>query len=77
MRDNPKNVRFDDIDSLLIAFGFEKRQRGSHATYLIPGERPLTIPRRLPFILPIYVKEVLDRLEAMELLGEINEPTEE
>ncbi len=28
MRRNPQNVRFAEIDTLLLAFGFERRQRG-------------------------------------------------
>lgn len=35
MRENPKNVRFDDIDGLLLGLGFEKRMKGSHAVYKV------------------------------------------
>ncbi len=28
--DNPHNVRFQDIESLLTGLGFERRSRGSH-----------------------------------------------
>ncbi|HEX9922446.1 MAG TPA: toxin HicA [Anaerolineae bacterium] len=68
IRQNPKNVRFEDIDNLLLSLGFQKRQRGSHATYTLSGGRPLTIPLRKPFILPVYVKQVL------LLLNELEEP---
>jgi hypothetical protein len=45
LHQNPKNVRFEEIDTLLCGLGFEKRQRGtSHATYTIPGKYTLTIP---------------------------------
>jgi hypothetical protein len=57
LRQNPKNVRFEDIDKLLLSFGFEKRQKGSHAT-------------RKPFILPVYVKEVLILLDEMDITAE-------
>ncbi len=63
LRQNPKNVRFNDIDKLLLSLGFEKRQRGSHATYILKGSGRITIPMRKPFILPVYVKEVLKLLE--------------
>ena len=33
IRTNPKNVRFDEIDGLLLGLGFEKRMKGSHAFY--------------------------------------------
>ena len=64
---NPKNVRFEEIDTLLCGLGFEKRQRGtSHVTYTIPGRHPLTIPFRKPFILPVYVKQILQLLDELD-----------
>ncbi len=66
MRQNPKNVRFDDMDAVLLALGFQKRQRGSHAVYTLNQWR-ITIPARKPFILPVYVKELLGLLD--EILG--------
>ena len=66
LRQNPKNVRFDDIDKLLLGLGFDKRQRGSsHIVYTISGQPPLTIPYRKPFILPVYVKQVLELLDEL------------
>ncbi len=67
IRQNPKNVRFKDIDKLLLSLGFEKRQRGSHATYVLKNQGRITVPFRKPFILPIYVKEVLKLLDEMGL----------
>lgn len=68
IRQNPKAVRFKDIDTLLLSLDFEKRQRGSHATYVIKGQGRITIPFRKPFILPVYVKELLTLLDEMGLL---------
>ena len=62
MRQNSKAVRFDDVDSLLLSRGFEKRQKGSHATYSM-DKNILTIPFLKPFILPVYVKNVLQLLD--------------
>jgi len=71
LRQNPKSVRFDEIDRLLLSLGFEKRQRGtSHATYS-KGRNILTIPFHKPHILPVYVKNVL------HILDEIGEFSEE
>jgi predicted RNA binding protein YcfA (HicA-like mRNA interferase family) len=67
IRQNPKNVRFQDIDKLLLSRGFEKRQRGSHATYILKGQGRITIPLRKPFILPVYVKEVLKLLDELDI----------
>jgi len=54
-RNNPKAVRFEEIDALLLRLGFDKRQSGSHATYTF-GQHLITVPFRKPFILPIYVR---------------------
>ncbi|MCB9108271.1 MAG: type II toxin-antitoxin system HicA family toxin [Anaerolineales bacterium] len=70
LRRNPNNVRFKDIDKLLLSFGFEKRQRGSHATYVLQGQGRITIPFRMPFILPVYVKEVLKLLDELDIASD-------
>jgi predicted RNA binding protein YcfA (HicA-like mRNA interferase family) len=62
-RQNLKSVRFEEIDNLLVSLGFEKRQRGSHVTYVYQQQHRITIPVRKPFILPIYVKEMLKLLD--------------
>lgn len=68
LRNNPKNVRFDEIDSILLGLGFEKRQRGtSHVVYTLASQR-ITVPFRKPFIKPVYVKLVLAILDEMETL---------
>ena len=67
IRQNPKNVRFKDIDKLLLSFNFEKRQRGSHVTYTLKGKGRITVPVRKPFILPIYAKEVVKLLDELNI----------
>jgi predicted RNA binding protein YcfA (HicA-like mRNA interferase family) len=63
---NPKAVRFEDLDRLLRAYGFSQRPgKGSHHFYW-RGEYRLVIPYRRPHVLPFYVKlalEVIDRAE--------------
>jgi len=62
---NPKHVRFADLDELLRAYGFVARQprRGSsHYTYT-KGDKRITVPYRRPFVREHYVKEVLKLLE--------------
>jgi predicted RNA binding protein YcfA (HicA-like mRNA interferase family) len=64
IRQNPKNVRFEEIDALLRSFGFEKRQKGSHAVFTRADlQLAITIPYRKPFILPVYVKQILKLLD--------------
>jgi hypothetical protein len=73
LRQNPKNVRFEDIDSLLLSLGFEKRQKGSHVTYIYQQQIRMTIPMRKPFILPVYVKDVLKLLDEAGISGVTDE----
>ena len=68
LRRNPKNVRFEDIDTLPAGLGFEKRQRGSHVTFSLNACGRITVPVKKPFILPVYVREVLDLLEEAGLI---------
>lgn len=65
LRRNPKNVRFEEVDSLLIALGFQKRQKGSHAFYTL-GDHRIGIPFLRPFILPCYVQQVLRLLDELD-----------
>lgn len=71
LRENPKHVRFQEIERILEQLGFEKRQEGtSHAVFRIPGHEPLTVPKRKPFVKPYYVKQLLKRLAEMGLLDD-------
>ena len=40
--------------------------KGSHATYTYAGMMPIVIPYRSPFILPVYVKIILQWIDAIE-----------
>lgn len=63
-RENPKNVRPEQLEKILLSIGFEKRAgKGSHAVYKMPGNRPLTVPYRRPFLLPVYVKAALKLID--------------
>jgi predicted RNA binding protein YcfA (HicA-like mRNA interferase family) len=64
-RQNQNNVRFTEVDAVLLNFGFRKRQRGSHAVYTYENHE-LTVPVRLPFILPVYVRRLLAVLDAIQ-----------
>ena len=71
LRQNPKNVRFEEIETILYRLGFEKRQSGtSHATFTL-GEHRITIPKRKPFIKPFYVKLFLALLDEIEELDNL------
>ena len=66
---NPKDVRFEDIDRVLKYYGFECRNPksgSSHYTYLhslLPDI--LTIPKNRP-IKAVYVKRAIGAIERLE-----------
>jgi len=65
MRQNPKNVRPNELDTVLLAAGFMARHQGtSHKVYSY-GSYVLPVPQRKPFLLPIYVTQALALLDAI------------
>lgn len=66
LRENPKNVRFEEADTILCELGCCKRMKGSHATYTYPGKRPITIPYRKPYILPVYINQIIQLIDQIE-----------
>jgi hypothetical protein len=67
IRNNPKTVRFGELDLVLRDVGFECRQPSggsSHYTYIIK-DKTLTVPFKRPYVKVIYVKmaiKILDEL---------------
>jgi len=63
VRNNPKAVRFEELEKLLLKAEFVKRQSGkgtSHYVYKNPTTgKKISIPFRQPYILETYVKEAL------------------
>lgn len=58
MKNNPKDVPFEDIDSLLIYYGFT-RQGTKHYFYTHPAvSEVVTIPRHKP-IKAVYIERAL------------------
>ncbi len=73
LRQNPKNVRFDEIETILCRLGFIKRQKGtSHAIFTM-GQHRVEVPYSHPFVKPIYVKLVLELLDKFEELDDLEE----
>ncbi len=66
IKNNPKTVRFEELDKLLIRAGFIKRQskKGSSHYYYTKEDKTISVPFRKPFILQTYV------LDAIELIGD-------
>jgi hypothetical protein len=67
---NPKHVRFEDLDRLLHGYGFVVRQpkRGSSHHVYKRGQWLLTVPYRRPHIREHYVKEALAYIQEIEAL---------
>ncbi len=69
LRNNPTNVRFETLQSLLLYYGFiERTPKGgsSHYTYIFK-QYIITIPKHKP-VKSIYVKKVLSILEDLNLI---------
>lgn len=69
IRNNPRNVRFDDLDSILIEYGFMRRQSQSgtsHYVYKLNDQKIVVVWRR-PFV---HVEAVKDFLKAIKTLQE-------
>ncbi len=70
---NPKNVRFKDIDKLLKAFGYKAKQPKSgsiHFVYRKEGVNPITVPYKRPFVKEIYIKQIIKILNLEEFYEE-------
>jgi hypothetical protein len=64
LRRHPNTVRPEEVETLLL--GFERRQRGTSHVVYYRGAHRLTIPYRKPFILPVYVRQILEVVDMIE-----------
>ena len=65
IKDNPKNVRFSEIETLLNTLGVETRSRGSHYTFR-KGEKIIMIVKPhggKKFTAMVDVKKILEHLK--------------
>ncbi len=66
IRSHPKNVRFDDLQTLLAYYGYQLvRVSGSHHRYQRQGSPPITISRHGAHVHSAAVEEVLGILDAL------------
>jgi hypothetical protein len=67
---NPKHVRFEDLDRLLRSYGFVVRQprRGSSHCVYKRAQWLLTVPYRRPHIGEHHMKEALAYIEEIEVV---------
>ena len=65
LRQNPKHVRFEELETILLRLGFQKRQDGtSHALFKFVSHI-VNVPKRKPFVKPKYVLLVLKVLDEL------------
>ncbi len=67
IKNNPKNIRFEEIDKILLDLGFERFQPSkgsSHYTYILEKHR-LTIPYKKPFVKVIYIKKAIEIIDEL------------
>lgn len=68
IKNNPNNVRFEDIDQLLVRGGFIRRDtKGSHFIYTHPDLNDIkdhvNIPYKKPTIKPHYIRDAIEKFE--------------
>lgn len=68
LRENQKNIRFDEVCTILNRLGFTRRQEGtSHAVFTYHQYR-ITIPFNQPFVKPVYIKVLLEMIDSIQEL---------
>jgi predicted RNA binding protein YcfA (HicA-like mRNA interferase family) len=72
IRQNPKHVRFEELENILLHLGFTQRQsKGSHRTFTL-GRHIIRVPVNKPFLKPVYVKLALRVLDEIDELNELD-----
>jgi predicted RNA binding protein YcfA (HicA-like mRNA interferase family) len=84
IRNNPNNVKFTELKTLLAQFGFnEERSRGSHHYFRHESDgdvETISIPVHGNKVKPGYVKRIMDLIDALMPEDEeedSDDPTEE
>jgi len=66
IKNNPKNVRFEDLKKILESIGYKAINRGgSHYVFTKVNATPLTIPYKKP-VKVVYVKQVIKIIDEEE-----------
>ena len=74
IKNNPKHVKFEELDKVLIRYGFTRRQASSGTShyYYTKGDKVISVPFHQPHIKAFYVERAMELLE-----GEINDDEQE
>lgn len=76
IRQNPKHVRFEELESILLRIGFKKRQDGTSHSIFTFGKHVLIIPKRKPFVKRVYVELFLQMLDEIKEFNESEKKSE-
>jgi len=65
---SPRQVRFEDLDALLRAYGFQVRRpkRGGSHCFYCRGSHLLSVPRRRPHLREYVVRQALAMLREID-----------
>ena len=65
IKNNPKTVRFEDIEKLLLRHGFSESQAGGGSSHYIfkKDDVSVTIPRHGKFVEEIYIRKAIMAME--------------
>lgn len=61
IKNNPKTVRFEELNKLLVRAGFTKRQSGKGSSHFVytKDDNLVVIPFKKPYIKSIYVERAI------------------
>jgi predicted RNA binding protein YcfA (HicA-like mRNA interferase family) len=78
LRNNPKGVKFSELETLLLRFGFIlMRIAGSHHIFRHPENAKLVIPVHGNTVKPEYVNTVIETLDVLFPEVESSEDSED
>lgn len=65
IKNNPRQVRFEELDKILIRSGFERNQPSGGSSHYVytKGTSQISVPKRQPHILTCYVQAAIKILE--------------
>jgi hypothetical protein len=65
---SPRQVRFEDLDALLLAYGFQVRKPGRGGSHLFyhRGRHLLSVPKRRPHLKEYVVRRALAMLQDID-----------
>jgi len=67
IKNNPKQVRFEELDKILLHYGFRKRQPSGGSSHYIytKDDKIISVPFHQPHIKTVYVERAIDLLEGV------------